>query len=305
MAKIECPKCGEQIETTGIVTVCPQCNADLREAMAELAHQRTRAAADLVRDDSVTTHEFIVRTRGLQKIYTMGEVEVPALRSVDLDVRRGEYLSIMGPSGSGKTTLFNMIGGLDKPSDGSCFIEEVDMAQLDAFELAWLRCRKIGYIFQSFNLIPVMTAMENVTLPMIFAGTSTDEMMERGRLLLDAVGLGDRLHHKPVELSGGQQQRVAVARSLANAPAIVLADEPTGNLDLHTGKEIIDLLKELNQESGVTIISATHDLKMIDVSDRVVHIRDGEVERIEERADIDLEVGTLGGQQVPGGGGGC
>ena len=200
----------------------------------------------------------------------------------------------MGPSGSGKSTLFNMIGGLDKPTAGRCFIEEVDMAQLDAFELAWLRCRKIGYIFQTFNLIPVMTAMENITLPMIFAGMGTDEMMDRGRELLSLVGLGDRLDHKPYELSGGQQQRVAVARALANSPAIVLADEPTGNLDLHTGKEIIDLLKELNQASGVTVISATHDLKMIDVSDRVVHIRDGEIERIEHRADIDLEVGGMG-----------
>jgi putative ABC transport system ATP-binding protein len=187
-----------------------------------------------------------------------------------------------------------MVGGLDKPSSGTCFIEEVDMAQLDAFELAWLRCRKIGYIFQTFNLIPVMTALENVTLPMIFAGMGSDEMLERGAFLLDVVGLGDRLHHKPFELSGGQQQRVAVARALANAPAIILADEPTGNLDLQTGKEIIDLLKRLNAESETTIISATHDLKMIDVSDRIVHIRDGQVERIDERADIDLEVGTLG-----------
>ena len=300
MAKIECPNCGEEIETTGIVTLCPDCGADLREVMEAVGHEARRSRADLVRDDSVTTHEFIVRTRDLAKIYKMGEVEVPALRGVDLDIRRGEYLSIMGPSGSGKTTLFNMIGGLDKPTNGSCFIEEVDMAQLDAFELAWLRCRKIGYIFQTFNLIPVMTAMENVTLPMIFAGTGTDELMDRGRELLALVGLGDRLHHKPFELSGGQQQRVAVARSLANSPAIVLADEPTGNLDLQTGKEIIDLLKELNQESGVTIISATHDLKMIDVSDRIVHIRDGELERIEERADLELEIGTLGSEHAPG-----
>jgi len=267
--------------------------------MEEVRRQQKAARGDLVRDESVTTHEFIVRTRDLKKIYIMGDMEVPALRGVDLDVRRGEYLSIMGPSGSGKTTLFNMIGGLDKPTEGSCFIEEVDMAQLDAFELAWLRCRKIGYIFQTFNLIPVMTAFENVTLPMIFAGMSSDEMMERGQALLDMVGLGDRLHHKPFELSGGQQQRVAVARSLANQPAIVLADEPTGNLDLQTGKEIIDLLKELNQEGGTTIISATHDLKMIDVSDRIVHIRDGDVERIEKRADLELEVGTLGSEHAP------
>ncbi len=295
MAKIECPKCKKVIETTGLVTVCPDCGADMREVMEKLARFGDEAARPkLGKDESMTTHEFIVRTKGLKKIYRMGDVEVPALRGVDLDIRRGEYLSIMGPSGSGKSTLFNMVGGLDKPSSGTCFIEEVDMAQLDAFELAWLRCRKIGYIFQTFNLIPVMTALENVTLPMIFAGMGSDEMLERGAFLLDVVGLGDRLHHKPFELSGGQQQRVAVARALANAPAIILADEPTGNLDLQTGKEIIDLLKRLNAESETTIISATHDLKMIDVSDRIVHIRDGQVERIDERADIDLEVGTLG-----------
>ncbi len=298
MATIKCPQCGEEIETTGIVTVCPQCGTDLREVMEEVGHARAERMKTIARDDSVTTHEFIVRTRDLRKTYVMGEVEVPALRDIDLDVRRGEYLSIMGPSGSGKSTLFNMIGGLDKPTAGRCFIEEVDMAQLDAFELAWLRCRKIGYIFQTFNLIPVMTALENVTLPMIFAGMGTDEMMDRGRELLELVGLGDRFDHKPYELSGGQQQRVAVARALANAPAIVLADEPTGNLDLQTGKEIIDLLKELNESSGVTVISATHDLKMIDVSDRIVHIRDGGVERIEERADLKLEIGTLGSEHV-------
>ncbi|NPV47987.1 MAG: ABC transporter ATP-binding protein [Armatimonadetes bacterium] len=265
--------------------------------MEEAGRVERRVRGSIAKDDSVTTHEFIVRTKGLKKIYRMGEVEVPALRGVDLDIRRGEYLSIMGPSGSGKSTLFNMVGGLDKPSEGTCFIEEVDMAQLDAFELAWLRCRKIGYIFQSFNLIPVMTALENVTLPMIFAGMSTDEMMERGRMLLELVGLGGRLHHKPFELSGGQQQRVAVARALANSPAIILADEPTGNLDLQTGKEIIDLLKELNAESGVTIISATHDLKMIDASDRIVHIRDGEIERIELRSELDLQIGHLAGAE--------
>lgn len=294
MALIKCPKCAYEEETTGLVTVCPQCKADLSEVMAAIGKAERTKRADLVRDDSVTTHEFIVRTKGLVKEYRMGDQIVRALRGVDLDVRRGEYLSIMGPSGSGKSTLFNMVGGLDKPSSGTCFIEEVDMAQLDAFELAWLRCRKIGYIFQTFNLIPVMTALENVTLPMIFAGMSTDEMMERGRTLLELVGLGDRLHHKPLELSGGQQQRVAVARALANSPAIILADEPTGNLDLQTGKEIIELLKELNVESGVTIISATHDLKMIDVSDRIVHIRDGGIERIERREDIDLKVGGMG-----------
>jgi putative ABC transport system ATP-binding protein len=297
MAKIECPQCHSVVETDGIVTVCPDCKADMTAAMEQAGQVEHKSRASIARDDSVTTHEFIVRTKGLKKIYRMGEVEVPALRGVDLDIRRGEYLSIMGPSGSGKSTLFNMVGGLDKPTEGTCFIEEVDMAQLDAFELAWLRCRKIGYIFQSFNLIPVMTALENVTLPMIFAGMSSDEMMDRGRMLLELVGLGERLHHKPFELSGGQQQRVAVARALANSPAIILADEPTGNLDLQTGKEIIDLLKELNAESGVTVISATHDLKMIDASDRIVHIRDGGIERIELRSELDLQIGHMAGAE--------
>ncbi|MFQ3548346.1 MAG: ABC transporter ATP-binding protein [Armatimonadota bacterium] len=237
--------------------------------------------------------EYVVRTKDLSKEFTMGGQTLRALKNIQLDIYKGEYISLMGPSGSGKSTLFNMIGGLDKPTEGTVFINDVDMAQLDASELAYLRCRTIGYIFQSFNLIPVMTALENVTLPMIFAGVQNDEGIERGIELLKIVGLGDRLHHKPTELSGGQQQRVAIARSLANNPAIILADEPTGNLDLKTGKEIIDLLRRLNKEQNVTIISATHDLKMIDISDRIVWIRDGAIERIEDRADVQVSVGQM------------
>ncbi len=168
---------------------------------------------------------------------------------------------------------------------------------MDAYELAWLRCRKIGYIFQTFNLIPVMTALENVTLPMIFAGINHDDSVERGIKLLKQVGLGDRIQHKPFELSGGQQQRVAVARAFANNPAIILADEPTGNLDLKTGKEIIALLKGMNEKRNVSVITATHDLKMLDVSDRVVWIRDGSIERIEERANLKLKVGEVDGEE--------
>jgi putative ABC transport system ATP-binding protein len=235
----------------------------------------------------------VVRTQEVKKIYEMGDVTVEALKGVDLEVEQGEYLSIMGPSGSGKTTLFNMVGGLDKPTSGKVYIDDVDVAQLDAYELAWLRCRKIGYIFQTFNLIPVMTALENVTLPMVFAGLTTDDAIDKGMELLRTVGLGERHDHKPTELSGGQQQRVAIARAFANDPAIILADEPTGNLDLRTGKEIITLLKQMNEEKKVTIISATHDLKMIDVSDRIVWIRDGKIERIEDRKDIDLQVGQM------------
>lgn len=242
-------------------------------------------------------HEYVVRTKGLVKSFTMGEETVRALNGVDLDIKRGEYISIMGPSGSGKSTLFNAIGGLDKPDEGSVFINDVDMAQLDASELAYLRCHTIGYIFQSFNLIPVMTALENVTLPTVFAGMPTDEGIERGIELLNIVGLGHRLHHRPTQLSGGQQQRVAIARALANHPSIILADEPTGNLDLKTGEEIIALLRRLNREQGVTIISATHDLKMVDVSDRIVWIRDGKIAKIEERADIELKIGQMEGEE--------
>tara|TARA_B100000700_G_scaffold267512_1_gene307396 strand:- start:659 stop:1387 length:729 start_codon:yes stop_codon:yes gene_type:complete len=237
----------------------------------------------------------VVRTQRVKKVYEMGDLKLEALKGVDLEVEQGEYLSIMGPSGSGKSTLFNMIGGLDKPSDGKVYIDDVDVAQLDAYELAWLRCRKIGYIFQSFNLIPVMTALENVTLPMVFAGLTSDEARDKGVDLLTKVGLGERISHKPYELSGGQQQRVAVARAFANDPAIILADEPTGNLDLNTGTEIIELLRHMNKESGVTVISATHDHKMLSVSDRVVWVRDGIVDRIINREDLKIEVGTIDG----------
>ncbi len=240
--------------------------------------------------------EYIVRTKDVKKEFTMGKIKLLALQGITVDIYRGEYISIMGPSGSGKSTLFNMIGGLDRPTSGSVIIDEVDMAQLDAAELAWLRCRKIGYIFQTFNLIPVMTALENVILPMVFGGKGMDESIEKGIELLKIVGLGERLHHKPSELSGGQQQRVAIARSLANDPAIILADEPTGNLDLKTGTEIINLLKHLNREKGVTIISATHDLKMIDISDRIIWIRDGKIDRIEERSGIKIEIGKIEGE---------
>ena len=235
----------------------------------------------------------IVRVSGVTKKFQLGKLELEVLKGIDLVIATGNYISIMGPSGSGKSTLFNMIGGLDKPSSGKVFIDEVDIAQLDAYELAWLRCRKIGYIFQTFNLIQVMTALENVTLPMTFAGVSNDDATQKGISLLELVGLGDRFQHKPSELSGGQQQRVAVARALANDPAIILADEPTGNLDLSTGEEIIALLKSLSQERGVTIISATHDFKMLNVSDQVVWIRDGRVDKIEDREELSISLGNI------------
>lgn len=235
----------------------------------------------------------IVRTTEVTKSFQLGKHQLEVLKGISLTIASGRYISIMGPSGSGKSTLFNMIGGLDKPTSGKVFIDEVDIAQLDAYELAWLRCRKIGYIFQTFNLIPVMTALENVTLPMTFGGTGNDEAVERGMKLLKQVGLETRFSHKPSELSGGQQQRVAVARALANDPAIILADEPTGNLDLTTGEEIIDLLKQMSSDRGVTIISATHDFKMLNVSDEVIWIRDGRIDKIEKREELNISVGTI------------
>ena len=243
--------------------------------------------------DSGDVRRLIVSAREVWKSYCMGALETKVLQGVSLDIYAGEYLSIMGPSGSGKSTFFNMIGGLDEPTHGKVFLDEVDIAQLDAHELAWLRCRKVGYIFQTFNLIPVMTCLENVMLPMIFAGKTSDEARDKAVGLLTQVGLGERLKHKPTQLSGGQQQRVACARALANDPAIILADEPTGNLDMKTGEEIILLLHELKESSGVTIVSATHDMKMLSVSDRVVWIRDGKIERIAERRDLNIKVGEI------------
>ncbi|HIE24229.1 MAG TPA: ABC transporter ATP-binding protein [Candidatus Korarchaeota archaeon] len=230
--------------------------------------------------------DIIIETVDLARYYELGGEIIKALDGVNLKVRRGEYLSIVGPSGAGKTTLFNLIGGLDRPTRGRVIIDEVDISQLDAYELAWLRCRKIGYIFQTFNLIPTLTALENVALPTIFAGVPRDEGKRKAEMILRSVGLGDRLNHKPSELSAGQQQRVAIARAMVNDPAIILADEPTGNLDFQTGKEIINILRELNKKRGVTVIAATHDLKMIGVSDRVVYMRDGRIERIEGRGRL-------------------
>jgi len=231
-----------------------------------------------------------VKVVDVHKDYHLKGETVHALRGINLEVPHGEYLSVMGPSGSGKTTLFNMIGGIDKPTKGDIFIDGINLSKIPSKSMAWLRCRKIGYIFQTFNLIPVLTAKENVALPMIFLGVPKEEREKKAIELLTTVGLGDRINHRPTELSGGQQQRVAIARALANDPAIILADEPTGNLDLHTGLEIITLMREMNKEKGVSVIAATHDLKMIDVSDRIVYLRDGRIDRYETRAEVYVRV---------------
>ena len=230
----------------------------------------------------------VVEVSNLHKEYVLRGGVVQALKGIDLSVMKGEYLSIMGPSGSGKTTLFNMIGGLDKPTKGSVKIDNVELAQMSMGELAWVRSRKIGYIFQTFNLIPVLSASGNVSLPMIFTGMSKPARDKKATELLTMVGLGDRIDHRPTELSGGQQQRVAIARALANDPSIILADEPTGNLDLSTGLAIVQLLYRLKIEKSTTVICATHDLKMVDVSDRLAWIRDGQIERIERRSSISI-----------------
>jgi len=235
----------------------------------------------------------IIRTRSLKKLYQLGETEVQALRGIDVEIYRGEFLCVMGPSGSGKSTFFNMVGGLDAPSAGRVFIDEVDVAQLNAVELAFLRCQKIGYIFQTYNLVHYMTALENVTVPMAFAGVPDDEAMDRGMDLLGMVGLKDRWFHKPIEMSGGQQQRTAIARSMANNPSLLLCDEPTGNLDFKTGDEIHGILKRLNSERGVTIICATHDHRLIDMADRIMWVRDGMIERLAQRKDVTVETGAV------------
>ena len=242
--------------------------------------------------------DHIIEVHDVWKTYTMGDQEVHALRGVSLNVIRGEYLSIMGPSGSGKTTLFNMVGALDRPTRGTVVVNAIEMGTLSQAQIAYLRCHNIGYIFQSFNLIPVMTALDNVALPMVFSGMKKSEYEEKAAYKLSLVGLGERLHHNPYELSGGQQQRVAIARAIANDPDLVLADEPTGNLDLKTGQEIIELLQTLQSESGVTIVTNTHDHKMLVASDRVVDLRDGQVELVRRRDEIDIQEGRIEGLDI-------
>jgi putative ABC transport system ATP-binding protein len=245
--------------------------------------------AQLFRPARAEERPCVIRAVDVHKVYKTGEQETHALRGATLSVFRGEYLSIMGPSGSGKSTLFNMIGALQKPTSGKVYIDQVDIAQLDQNELAWLRCRKVGYIFQTYNLIQVMTCLENVMLPMGFAGIEAEPAREKAISLLRLVGLGHRILHKPAELSGGQQQRVAIARALANTPGVVLADEPTANLDQRTGQEMIDLLDDLKRNLGVTIVSATHDLKMLKKSDRILWIEDGRIARVARPAEIDFD----------------
>jgi putative ABC transport system ATP-binding protein len=232
--------------------------------------------------------DIIIRTENVKKRYVTGDEVLWALKGIDLEIGRGEFISIMGPSGSGKSTFFNQIGALDVPTEGRVIFDGQSVFDMTERQQAWFRCNRIGYIFQTFNLIQVMTALQNVTLPMVFQGTSKEEAARRGTAILERVGLGHRIHHKPSELSGGQQQRVAVARALANTPSVVLADEPTGNLDTKTGSEIIELLKQLTQENGVTIVCSTHDPKMLRNSDRICWMLDGRLDKVSTREEFSL-----------------
>ena len=237
--------------------------------------------------------EVLVEARDLERVYRAGDTVVYALRGVTLKVHKGEYVSLMGPSGSGKTTFFNMVGAIDFPTGGQILLGGRNLREMSAPQLAYLRCVNIGYIFQNYNLIEVFPALDNVMLPMRILGTPDEQAKEQAKAHLARVGLDDRLSHLPGELSGGQQQRVAIARALANSPSLLLADEPTGNLDSKTGHAIVQLLSELSREHGVTVVSATHDHRMLDVSDRVVYLRDGMVERIVSREELDISIGHI------------
>lgn len=242
--------------------------------------------------------DTLISARNVSKIYTMGAEEVHALRGVSLDIQRGEYVSIIGPSGSGKSTFFNMIGGLDTPTIGEVVVDDYRLSDLNSSQLAWFRCRRIGFIFQSFNLINTMTALENVAIARIFAGVTPSVARKDAAKTLECVGLGHRLDHLPSEVSGGQQQRIAIARALVNEPSIILADEPTGNLDLNTGEEIISLLAEMKRNLGITIITATHDMKMLSASDVVVTIRGGEIHNVASKDELNITIGSIDGETV-------
>jgi putative ABC transport system ATP-binding protein len=224
--------------------------------------------------------EIVVRVEGVTKEYAMGRTVVKALRGVSLEIARGEFLCIAGPSGSGKTTLLNLIGCLDKPTSGRILIEGQDVSKLSPKELAWVRRRRLGFVFQTFNLVPVLTAYENIELPLLLLGVGAAERRRRVYALLEALGIIELAHHRPDEMSGGQQQRVSIARALITEPALVLADEPTANLDSETGKAIIELMHELNKTHGTTFVFSTHDPKVMERASRLVHIRDGQIDNV-------------------------
>jgi putative ABC transport system ATP-binding protein len=228
-------------------------------------------------DISKTSDTALVEARGLEKVYRQGTVDVPALRGLDLVVKQGEFSVLAGASGSGKTTLLNLIGALDRPTAGTVRVDGQDLARLGSRELARLRLRRIGFVFQAYNLLPVLTAYENAEYVLLLQGVPAEERQRRVTDLLHAVGLEGMEHRRPTALSGGQQQRVAVARAIAAEPALVLADEPTANLDSKTGTELVQMMRRLNQERGVTFLFSSHDPKVIDHADRVIQLEDGRI----------------------------
>lgn len=223
------------------------------------------------------THKVTIQIKDVWKTYTIGDNKVHALRGMNLEVRKGEFLAIMGPSGSGKSTAMNMIGCLDLPTKGSVYLAGKDISKMAESRLAQIRGKKIGFIFQKFNLINTLTAKENIMLPMMFQNISAEERSKKADLLLKLVDLDERKNHRPTELSGGQQQRVAIARSLANDPEVILADEPTGNLDSKTGENVMHFLEKLHKEKGTTIVMVTHDEDVAKHADRIENLKDGEI----------------------------
>lgn len=225
---------------------------------------------------------MLIEVNNLKKIYQLGDIEVPAVRGIDMSIEKNEYLAIMGPSGSGKSTLMNIIGCLDVPTEGSYILDSKDVSKLNDDELAEIRNRKIGFVFQTFNLLPRADALHNVELPLIYSGLPRAKRKEMAEAALDKVGLGDRKHHKPNELSGGERQRVAIARAVVNNPAIILADEPTGNLDSNTGEEIMEIFEQMHA-GGNTIILITHEEYIANHSNRVVRLLDGLIQSDEKK----------------------
>jgi putative ABC transport system ATP-binding protein len=218
-----------------------------------------------------------IRAVDLTRTFEVGETTVEALRCINLEVTKGQFVALVGPSGSGKSTLLNLVGGLDRPTGGQLWIDGVELSASKEKALTEHRRRRVGFVFQSFNLLPRSTAVENVALPLMFVGVNEQERTERATQLLAQVGLSDRMDHRPTQLSGGEQQRVAIARALVNRPAIILADEPTGNIDTTTGAEIMDLLRRLNREQGVTLLLVTHDPEAASFADRIIQLRDGQI----------------------------
>lgn len=223
----------------------------------------------------------MITIKNLEKTYTTGDICVPAIKNINLEIRKGEFAAVMGPSGSGKSTLMNIIGCLDRPTSGSYLLDDEEIANLDEIQLAYIRNRKIGFVFQTFNLLPRLTALRNVELPMAYAGVAPAERRQAAILALTRVGLAERMHHRPNELSGGQKQRVAIARALVNRPAVFLADEPTGNLDSISGEEIMAIFQELHRE-GATILLVTHEREIGQHADRILTFRDGKIIRDEQ-----------------------